>query len=381
MSILSTSMPARARALHPSSPGVPWATVATFAIGMSCTSAFWLVSLAGAVGAPARYETPFATWVMLSLVLLPVYGAGVLGALILARRWFGPVLNGAVSEITTGLLILTSGTLLGIVAIAASSAYDYSLQLPHIGSAMAGMASCTGSCIPREQHDVFVLHVRGVLLVSQKLLLTNAVLVVWLLTAWGGRVTLMRASRRGDRAAEQQHASARTLADDVRLLLAGMLAGAAAIHGVVPEHLGGWAAAGWFFVALSAAELVVAGLLVARSDNRAALPAAGAVSAVGLVAWLWSRTLGLPFAPEAGAAERAGVPDVLACALEVGALLAVWVLLRPHRLARPGLSAHSRALVALSLLAVVAIGFAATGPAWFDAFGVSAAGSSAEKSP
>jgi hypothetical protein len=74
------------------------------------------------------------------------------------------------------------------------------------------------------------------------------------------------------------------------------------------------------------------------------------------------------------------VPDVLACVLEVVALLAVLGLLKPGRLVRPPLSAHTRALAALALIAVTAIGFAATGPSWFDAFGVSASDSSMEMS-
>ena len=48
----------------------------------------------------------------------------------------------------------------------ASSLYDYSLQLHHIQTGMAGMSPCTGACVPREQHDILVLHLRGVLLVG-----------------------------------------------------------------------------------------------------------------------------------------------------------------------------------------------------------------------
>ncbi len=98
-----------------------------------------------------------------------------------------------------------------------------------------------------------------------------------------------------------------------------------------------------------------------------------------LVAWLWSRTVGLPFGPEPGVAEAVGVPDVLACALEVVALLAVLGLLH-GRLVRPPLSAHTRGLAVLALIAVTVIGFAAAGPSWFDAFGVSAAHSTMEMS-
>jgi len=328
---------------------VPWGTVVTLAVGMSCTSAFWLVSLAGAVGAPKRYETPTLTWAMLSLTLLPAFGAGVLGGLMLARRWFGPLLHGWTRVTVTALLVLATGTLVGVAAIAASGAYDYHLQLPHIAHPMQGMASCTGSCVPREQHEIFVLHVRGVMLVSQKLLLTNAVLVAWVVAMWGGRIKLTNRSWRQAADVEPETQPTGSLANDARLLLAGVLAGAAVVN----------AAVGGGNMVLALAQLVVAGLVLARFRERAVMLAAGVLSLASLGFWLWSRPLGLA--------------DVLACVLEVGALLLVWGLQRPGRLARPAPSAHTKALVALCLVASVAIGFAATGPSWFDAFGVSAA--------
>jgi hypothetical protein len=357
MSTLSTFRPSRARAVRPARPGVPWGTLATFAVGMSCTSAFWLVSLAGAVGAPERYEHPALTWVMLSLTLLPVFGAGVLGALTIATRWFGPVLRGGTRVLTTAVLILATGTLIGVAAIVASSAYDYSLQLPHIGTDMAGMAHCTGACIPQEQHAVLDLHVHGVVLVGQKLLLTNALFVAWVVAMWGGRIKVTNRSWRDSAAVEQHDEPTGSLASDVRLLLAGLLAGAAGIN----------AAVGGGTIVLAAAQVVVAGLVLARFRGRAALLAAGALSLTSLGVWLWSRPLGLA--------------DVIVCVLDVSALLLVRTLLRPGRLTGPAPSAHVRALVALVLVATVAIGFAATGPSWFDAFGVSAAHSSTEVSP
>jgi hypothetical protein len=337
---------------------VPWGTVATLAVGLSCASAFWLVSLAGAVGAPERYETPSATWAMLSLTLLPVFGLGVLGVLTIAKHWFGPVLRGGTQVVTTALLILATGTLIGVAAIVASSAYDYGLQLPHIGSNMAGMSHCTGACIPREQHAIFELHVRGVVLVGEKLLLTNALFVTWVVAMWGGRIKLTNRSWRDTAAVEQHDEPTGSLASDARMLLAGLLAGAAVIN----------LAVGGIIIVLAVGQLVVAGLVLARFRERALLLAAGALSLASLGVWLWSRPLGLA--------------DVLACVLEVGAVLLVWTLLRPGRLTGPAPSAHTRALVALALVATVAIGFAATGPSWFDAFGVSAAHhSSTEVSP
>jgi hypothetical protein len=379
MSTLSTIH--RSRAVRPARLGVPWATVLTLAAAMSCACGFWLVSLQGAIGATQRAGTPFATWLMLSAVLLPVLALGVLGVLTLAKRWSGPALRGPRSVILTGLLVVAVGTLVGVAAIGASSLYDYRLQLPHIQGGMHAMAPCAGACIPREQHDILVLHLRGVLLVGRWLLLTNAVLVAWLVALWGGRIRLATGSTDDDVSVDHRIPTGSSLRNDVRLLLAGALAGAAVIHAaVVPEHLHEWKVAGLFFIALTAAEIAVACLCLGRRPGRGLLLAAAAVSVVPLMAWLWSRTLGLPFGPEPGVAEAVGVPDVLACVLEVIALLAVLGLLKPGRLVRPPLSAHTKALAVLALIAVTAIGFAATGPSWFDAFGVSASDSSMEMS-
>jgi hypothetical protein len=352
--------------------------VATLSLALSGAGAFWLVALAGAVGATERYQTPFATWSMLTVGLLPLYGVSVLGAMMLAKRWFGPDPRWPGKVLTTGLMLVLAGTIVGIAALVASAAYDFSLQVQHI-TGMTGMSSCTGGCVSRERGEILVLHLRGALLVSEKLLLTNAALVAWIVAMGGGRIktaTAFTGSTGHDGAVERQTAGG-TIADDVRQLLVGMLLGAAVIHAaVIPEHLEEWSAAGRFFIVLTIAELAVALLLLARFRERAVLLAAGALSAVPLVAWLWSRTLGLPFGPEPGVAEAVGVPDLLACALEVGAVLAVLALLKLGRLVRPRLSAHTRGLAVLSLVAVTAIGFAATGATWFDAFGVSASQSS-----
>ena len=204
---------------------------------------------------------------MLVVTLLPFFGAGVLAMLMLARHWFGPEPRFPDKVALTGLLLAAGGTLLGIAALAVSAVYDYHLQVPHIGG-MQGMAPCTGSCVPREQHEIFVLHVRGVWMVGRWLLLSNAVLVTWLVAMWGGRIKLTTSC--ADEVAALQVAPARAggLRRDVRLLLVGALVGAAIIHAaVMPEHFAEWLAAGVFFVALTVAELAVAGLLLTASPR------------------------------------------------------------------------------------------------------------------
>ena len=88
---------------------------------------------------------------------------------------------------------------------------------------------------------------------------------------------------------------------------------------MIPEHLDEWLAAGVFFVALTLAEVAAAAAVLAwdRAWRLPALVAAVVVSAGPLLVWLVSRTVGLPFGPEAFEPEAVGVADVLSCVLEL----------------------------------------------------------------
>ena len=72
---------------------VPWLTVLPLAIVMAYADGFWMVALRGAVGAIERTQEPFTSWWRESTLGLPLYVFAVLGALMLAMRWFGPVLR------------------------------------------------------------------------------------------------------------------------------------------------------------------------------------------------------------------------------------------------------------------------------------------------
>ncbi len=107
------------------------------------------------------------------------------------------------------------------------------------------------------------------------MLLTNLLLVGWVIAIKGGRLkvsTLRRPAGLTDSAAQRLPGRA----EDVRLVLAAGLLGSAAIHLlVVPEHLIEWPAAGVFFVLLAAAEIVAAGLVLTRLRTAALLIAVG----------------------------------------------------------------------------------------------------------
>ncbi len=165
--------------------GVPWKTVVALAVVLSFADGAWLTSLHGAVGAIERTQSPFLSWSQESTALLPLFAAGVLAALMLAMRWFGPVLHRPRTVIATVALVAVAGTVLALAVSAASSVYDYRLQSQQM-LMMASMRSrCLGDCLANEQHATLVLHVRAFVYLSRWLLLTNLVLVGWLVEMWG----------------------------------------------------------------------------------------------------------------------------------------------------------------------------------------------------
>ena len=201
------------------------------------------------------------------------------------------------------------------------------------------------------------------------LLVTNLVLVGWVVAMRGGRLTVATPSRRPDATADPFAARSTngSRVDDIRLLAVVGLLGSAHLHAaLIPVHLAGWPAAAGFFLLLAAAEVAVVGLLLAR-PNRAALLAAAAVSIGPIAAYLYSCVFGLPFGPAAGIAEALSVPGGLACALELLTLLAaLWLLRATPARRRPAVSAHLRGLMLAAVVAVTVIGLAGTAPAWFD---------------
>jgi len=109
------------------------------------------------------------------------------------------------------------------------------------------------------------------------------------------------------------------------LALAGLAATAGVIHFVSTiEHIGReWALA--VFLALVGAGQFTAGWRIYRNvyDARLLTLVAGASILVALL-WVWSRTTGIPFGPEAGVA-KVGVGDSIATMLELAfaALVAI----------------------------------------------------------
>ncbi len=338
---------------------VPWRAVLPLAVVLALADLFWIGSLRVTVGHISRNQSPFESWVRESALSLPLFVLAVLGALTLALHWFGTSPRGARQVLATIGLVTAAATTAGMAALAASTYYDYLLESDGERAMGAMRQSCTGRCANLAQEATLRLQLQSFGVGTLLILVTNLVLVAWIVAALGGRLRI------GTTKPGPFRVDARTL------LIAGLV-GSAVIHAaVVPEHLDEWSAAGSFFMLLTAAELAVAGWLCLGAKVPALL-AAAALSAGPLLVWLWSRTSGLPFGPEPGEPEAIGMADVAACVLEVLTLVLALVLLRRVLGAGPTGEQRSRSanpngarLALVAIVAVTAVGLAGTPLTWF----------------
>ena len=177
-------------------------TIAVFAIVLAYADGFWVTSLQGAVGARERHQPPFQRWLRDASLMVPVYVLAVLAAVLMARRLVGQGHGKVVKFGTTALLIVLLSSAVATAEVAASSAYDYHLQTRHLelqhashttlavaqqGSVVpAGTSTCTGTCAA--QQNTLHMHVRAVLYGTKVMLITNLVLVLWVLAFCGNRL-------------------------------------------------------------------------------------------------------------------------------------------------------------------------------------------------
>ena len=174
----------------------PWLTVAVLAAAMAYADGFWLTSLQGAIGSVARARGPFQDWLRVSTVLLPIFAVAVHKALARGRRRYGPRPRTTRAVLGTALLVALAGSVVGIGALVANSAYEYNLQAnelqltrsthAHTVAADQAHSSCDATCIA--QHKTLVVHVRGVAYASGIVVVTNLLLVGWVVALQGGRI-------------------------------------------------------------------------------------------------------------------------------------------------------------------------------------------------
>ena len=180
----------------PNGVPVPWTAVVATAVVMAFADGFWIISLREAAGAAIRTGRPFASWLVDSTAVLPVFVLAVLVALAVAYRRYGPVLRGVRTVAMAALLIAAAGTVAGLVVAVSSAAYDYYLQAGqaelvalthgHSGAVSPSDPTCTGSCAVEQ--STLEVHARGLAYSVPLLLATNVVLVGWVVAMRGGRL-------------------------------------------------------------------------------------------------------------------------------------------------------------------------------------------------
>lgn len=140
----------------------------------------------------------------------------------------------------------------------------------------------------------------------------------------------------------------------LKVIAASFLAGAAAIHfAALPEHAAQSALFGQAFAALALGQSVLAlGVLAGTAWVR---PAAIGSSALVVGVWLVSRSFGLPIGPDPWVPEAIGTADVIATALELGAIAVLAVGFDRRMQAR---SRFKPAADAMTVVAVPAVGIA-----------------------
>jgi hypothetical protein len=323
---------------------VPWRTVLPLAVVAAFGSGFWIIAIRGAAGSIERASGPFQVWLQESTLLLPLYVFAVLAALTLALRWFGRGRLRARATAGTFLLVVMGVSLVATAVLAVNAVYDYQQQIAHLALMNATHGPCNAACLAQQKQDTVVVQTRAVGLGGLLVLVSNLVLLGLVVAFRGGRLDLASVHRRPERVSRF---------DGVEVFLMSGLLGAAAIHAVViREQLSLWPAAGVFLVLLAIAEVDVAALFLIRLRSPALL-ATVVVSAGPLLLWLYSRTIGLPFGPQAGVPQPVGLADVSAALLEAAMLVvAVLALWSPQRQRTPS---TSPLLVRLALVAVLAV--------------------------
>jgi hypothetical protein len=177
-----------------------WVTVVVAGAVIAYVDGFWVTSLQGAIGAVERNQPPFARWLRDSTLMLPLVMLGVVAALLLTRRLFGRSRRELVTLSAAALLIIVITSLISVAEVTASSVYDYHLQARDLGlgnsthlhtvapqpGVVVDPGACTGLCAAR--HATLTTHVTAVTYASMMMLITNVVLVLWVLALRGGRL-------------------------------------------------------------------------------------------------------------------------------------------------------------------------------------------------
>ncbi len=164
----------------------------------------------------------------------------------------------------------------------------------------------------------------------------------------------MRAGARPRERADSDAAGSRPAESTIALALALLSVGAAAIHfSVAGAHFSETWLHGTFFVMTGWAQAIWAGAALLR-PSRLVWWAGIVINGGTIVAWIVSRTVGVPFGPNAGVAEPVAMLDVVATTFE-GLIIAGCLVLLFGWFAKRSLTATAATIAALLLIQTVGV--------------------------
>ena len=165
---------------------VSWMTVAVFATVIAYVDGFCVTSLHGAVGSVASTQTPFVHWLRDSTLMLPPLALAVGAALTLARRWVGHNRREITRLVGAALLVILFSSAASIAEVALKAASDYRVEVNELEQVHS--THSTTIALAAARHATSTLQIRAVERAVVVLLITNFVLVLWVLALRGGRV-------------------------------------------------------------------------------------------------------------------------------------------------------------------------------------------------
>ena len=171
-------------------------TVALFAIVIAYVDGFCVTSLHGAVGSVASTQSPFVHWLRDSTLMLPPLALAVGAALELARRWVGNNRREITRLVGAALLVILCSSAASIAEVALQAASDYRVEVNQL--AQLHSIHATTIALSAARHAALMTQIRAVELAVVVLLITNFVVVGWVLALRGGKVWTPRESSQAD---------------------------------------------------------------------------------------------------------------------------------------------------------------------------------------
>jgi len=205
-------LPTAPRAAVGGEPGrshLRWVAIAVLALVIDLVDNFWITSLRGAVGAIEQIQEPFDAWVRTSTLMLPFYVLAVAGAALLARRLARRVSYNVVRSLIVGVLVVATTMLVGIGVLTVNAVRDYHTQSAQLAvmhanhqttassatdPVHAGHDATTSGCdaLCHQRRSTLEIDERAVGYGTVVLLISNAVIVAFLVVLWGLRLWTRR---------------------------------------------------------------------------------------------------------------------------------------------------------------------------------------------